>query len=99
MEAREQWKIEEQEAMERENQRILDFARQQEEREKGRMAERKAEEEFKERVRSQLATELERKNQKEKELQQYVIFNVVDLKYIGHRNINIGATLQLKTII
>ena len=64
-----QWKEMEREAMEEENRKILEFCKQQEEREKARMAARKEQAESMDAVRSQLAGEIEEKRAQQEEME------------------------------
>ena len=70
--AREMWKEKERLQQAEENRRIVEFAEQQQSRESGRMAVRRAEEESKDQVRNQLAARLGQQNKEAEELQQWV---------------------------
>lgn len=78
------WKENERLQMAEENRRILEFANQQETREKDRMAVRKAEEEAKDSVRNKLAKQLAEQNQEADELQQYVHFLLTCMLHYLH---------------
>ena len=69
LDKREEWKTLEQEKMEQENARILEFAKQQQAREEVRQKERRAQEETKAAVQKRLADEMARKQDEEEEME------------------------------
>ncbi|XP_065841752.1 meiosis-specific nuclear structural protein 1-like [Oscarella lobularis] len=67
--AREEWKKREREEMEKENQKILEFAKERQMREEERMAQKKVQEEAKASVQNQLAQEIAKKREEEEEME------------------------------